>query len=91
MTLCPNCGAELATVPIVQPVGVPPGGIAEGHPFLTPRVQDAVTTGRLTAHRPRPITDADGPHEHHWQAIEVLYECSGCGTHEYWDAQVKHE
>ena len=58
----------------------PPGGVPAGHPGLTPRVLDAVAKARLNPHVVHRITDADGPHQHHWQA--VLWWCRGCGAFE---------
>jgi hypothetical protein len=56
-----------------------PGDVLPGHPFLTARVCLAVAKARQN-HRAHQITDADGPHRHHWQAI--LWVCRGCGEFE---------
>ncbi len=55
-----------------------PGGVSDGHPGLTPRVVAAIAWARLHHHDGHAVTDDDGPHEHHWQAI--LYWCRGCGA-----------
>ena len=56
----------------------PPGDVPEGHPGLTPRVLEALAIARLNHAVDHPITDNDGPHLHHWEAI--LYVCRGCGA-----------
>jgi hypothetical protein len=56
----------------------PPGDVPPGHPGLTPRVLDAVAKARLNHRAAHQITDADGPHCHHWEAI--LWWCRGCGA-----------
>jgi hypothetical protein len=56
----------------------PPGDVPEGHPGLTPRVLDAVAKARLYHGIGHEITDADGPHQHHWEPI--LWWCHGCGA-----------
>jgi hypothetical protein len=64
---------------VFQPVwaiGIP-GAVPEGHPGLTQRVLEAAERARLARLSDGEITDADGPHAHHWQAI--LYVCRGCG------------
>ena len=45
--------------------------------WVTQRVLDAVARAELNWHR-QEITDAHGPHLHHWEAI--LYTCRGCGA-----------
>jgi hypothetical protein len=64
--------------PVLRLVTAPPGGVPKGHPGLTPRVLQAVETAQLQPRASRPITDEDGPHRHHWQA--VLWWCRGCGA-----------
>jgi hypothetical protein len=56
---------------------VPLGGVHPGDLGLTDRVVAAVTKARRSPRVGHPITDQDGPHEHHWQAI--LWICRGCG------------
>ncbi len=57
--------------------GCPPGGVPEGHPGLTLRVKRAIAIAEMTwIHHP--ITDASGPHLHHWEPI--LWCCRGCGA-----------
>ena len=53
-----------------------PGDVPVGHPGLTQRVVDAVARAELTWRTAHPITDADGPHLHHWEPI--LWVCRGC-------------
>jgi hypothetical protein len=58
-----------------------PGDVPDDHPGLTPRVQLAIHRARLLAewdhHTDADITDASGPHQHHWEPI--LWWCRGCG------------
>ena len=56
----------------------PPGDVPQGHPGLTPRVIDAVAKARSHPTVGHLITDDDGPHLHHWEAI--LWWCRGCGA-----------
>jgi hypothetical protein len=60
----------------------PPGAVPPGHPGLTDRVVAAVEHAQMQCYFGdgihHGISDADGPHEHHWQAI--LYVCRGCGA-----------
>jgi len=55
----------------------PPGGVPEDHPGWTERVKRAVAIARMTwiSHG---ITDASGPHLHHWEPI--VWYCIGCGA-----------
>jgi hypothetical protein len=55
----------------------PPGAVPDGHPGLTPRVLHAVALARLIYRAKSQITDADGPHEHHY--MPILWWCRGCG------------
>lgn len=57
----------------------PPGDVPDGHPGLTLRVLEAVARAQLQ-HDSHLVTDEDGPHSHHWEAI--LYRCRGCGAFE---------
>lgn len=59
------------------PSGIP-GDVPDGHPGLTQRVLDAVARAKLNWQVSHEITDEDGPHLHHWEAI--LYVCRGCGA-----------
>lgn len=56
-----------------------PGDVPEGHPGMTPRVRAAVARATrydyLDHHE---LTDADGPHNHHW--VPILWVCRGCGA-----------
>jgi hypothetical protein len=61
----------------------PPGDVPAGHPGLTPRVLAAIAIARLKPRRTYAITDADGPHRHHWQPF--AWWCLGCGAIEYED------
>jgi hypothetical protein len=54
------------------------GDLPEGHPGLTQRVLDAMERARLDVAEAHEITDEDGPHQHHWEAI--LWVCRGCGA-----------
>jgi hypothetical protein len=54
------------------------GDLPEGHPGLTQRVRDAMAKAELDVAESHEITDEDGPHAHHWQAI--LWWCRGCGA-----------
>ena len=55
-----------------------PGDVPVDHPGLTPRVLDAIAAARRRPRRHYPITDADGPHRHHW--VPILWVCRGCGA-----------
>ncbi len=55
-----------------------PGDLPDGHPGLTERVLVAMAKAQLNWRAGRTITDASGPHYHHWEAI--LYVCRGCGA-----------
>jgi hypothetical protein len=58
-----------------------PGDVPADHPGLTQRVLDALARARRDwiagAYEDHAITDAAGPHQHHWEPI--LWCCRGCG------------
>jgi hypothetical protein len=60
-----------------------PGDVWDGHPFVTARVLAALAYARAHRHNGHRVTDADGPHEHHWQVVG--WECLGCGAIEWCD------
>jgi len=53
-----------------------PGHVPENHPGMTDRVRAAIAAAQLDHNRGHLVTDDDGPHKHHWDAI--MWVCRGC-------------